>query len=112
VAGEAEQATCSREHLRVYQNRTIVLWSTMHDAVPDRAQIDVLLVAQPGARRLKSGRYGRNAGRIITAIHNGLAIRPTCSQVRPRPDPVQLAFDPARQLSSGVNTKHLKLDAG
>jgi hypothetical protein len=33
-------------------------------------------------------------------------------QVRPRPDPVQLAFDPARQLSGGVNTKDLKLNAG
>jgi hypothetical protein len=92
--------------------RTIVLWSAMHDAVPNRTQIDVLLVAQPGARRLKSRRYGRNVGRIIGAIHNGLAIRPACLQTGPRRDPVKLAFDPARQLSSGVSAKHLKLDAG
>ena len=62
------------EHLRVYENRFVVLRAAMHDAVPDRAWRYPLLFPQPCTGRMQRRRhvgYGRG---VVFAIDETRAI--------------------------------------
>ena len=76
-----------------------------------RDRIDAKLIAQPFPRCLKSGRQVRYGVVGVGPIGQNPPIRGGGAQMRPRPDPVDLAFKLPSQPLALIDFEHLKLDA-
>ena len=91
---ERDVALKLRQHVLVHQERTGIVRSAMHDAMPDRDRDDGWLL-QPSADGVNRVGQVLNLIRRICPVDQRLLISRLGAQPRPRADAVHLALDQA-----------------
>src|SRR5262245_40984993 len=99
------------EHAPIKQNRPIVFWPAMNNAMAYGDNVEALILAQPTCCLVDCGRDVRYVmTRIFFVDENGLVIR-LGTQPRPCANAVHLTLDQPDQACGAVYSEHLKLYA-
>src|SRR5262245_39346415 len=101
-----------REHGPIYQDRSIVIGSTVNHTMADGDHVELLILAQPApCFGDRSSDVRHLVARILFVDQDSFVVS-LGAQTRPGTDAIHLSLDEPRQACISVNPEDLKFDTG
>ena len=101
----------SLDDLLAHQDWLAVFGAAMHDAVPNRDEVHLLRLAQPGSCNMDGrGKIGNLVWRKHP-VDRSRTVNHSCAQTRPYPNSVDLALEQSFELARRLYPEQLEFEA-